>query len=113
MNLTHPALTPSGRIEFHLPVLSMTVTLVPRQGDQEHVAARADTLLIEPDKQRFTVVWRVVKDLRNDIWRYSSIEIGERPKGHVIKIPLDMVLRGELPSRRDEDIDDDIDGGRA
>lgn len=98
-NLTHPALTPSGRLTFHLPNLAMHISLIPKQGVPERVAARADTLVLEPDNQRFTVVWRVVQDLHNDIMRYTAIEIGERPKGHVVKIPLDMLV-GELPSQR-------------
>lgn len=98
-NLTHPALTPSGRLEFKLPDLSMSVKLIPKKGGQEVLSARADTLLIEPDKQRFSVVWRIVKDLQNNPFRYKTIEIGERPTGHVIKIPLE-VLTGELPSQR-------------
>ncbi|NHZ65723.1 DUF2169 family type VI secretion system accessory protein [Massilia genomosp. 1] len=99
VNLTHPALTPSGRLEFNLPDLAMHVTFTPRQGGAERVAARADTLVFEPDKQRFTVVWRVVRNLDNDILRFGAIEIGERPKGHVVHIALD-VLVDELPSRR-------------
>ncbi len=99
VNLTHPALTPSGRLEFTLPDLAMSVTLMARAGSPERVAARADTLVFEPDRQRFTVVWRVVRQLDNDILRFSGIEIGERAPGHIVKIPLE-VLAGELPSRR-------------
>jgi hypothetical protein len=100
VNLTHPALTPSGRLEFQLPDLAMHVMLLPKKGIAERVQARADTLLIEPDKQRFSVVWRVVKDLQNNPFRYKTIEIGERPKVQIVKIPLEA-LAGELPSRRD------------
>ena len=100
VNLTHPALTPSGRLEFTLPDLTVNVTLSPKNGAPEQESARVDTLTIEPDKQRFTVVWRVVKDLQNDPLRYKRIEIGERPKGQVIKIPLEMLI-GELPSQRE------------
>ncbi|NHZ44548.1 DUF2169 family type VI secretion system accessory protein [Massilia aquatica] len=99
VNLTHPALTPSGRLEFTLPDLAMSVTLTAREGSPERVAARADTLVFEPDRQRFTVVWRVVRQLDNDILRFSGIEIGERAPGHVVKIALE-VLAGALPSRR-------------
>lgn len=99
VNLTHPALTPSGRLEFQLPDLDMSINLNAKKGNPERITARADTLLIEPDKQRFTVLWRVVKDLQNDPFRYKSIEIGTRPKGHVVKIPLEM-LTSELPSQR-------------
>ena len=77
-NLTHPALTPSGRIEFHLPALALNVTLTPQKGSAERIAARVDTLVIEPDKQRFTILWRVVRDLQNNPLRYKTIEIGER-----------------------------------
>jgi hypothetical protein len=77
-NLTHPALTPSGRIEFHLPALALNVTLTPQKGSAERIAARVDTLVIEPEKQRYTILWRVVRDLQNNPLRYKTIEIGER-----------------------------------
>lgn len=99
VNLTHPALTPSGRLEFTLPDLAMPVAITPKKGSVEKAMARPDTLLIEPDKQRFSVVWRLVRDLKNDPFQYQTIEVGERPKGIVVKIPLEA-LAGELPSQR-------------
>lgn len=99
VNLSHPALSPSGRLEFKLPDLFMPVTTTAQDGTIETVAARVDTLLIEPDKQCFSIVWRVVTELHNDVLRFKRVEVGERPKGHVVKIGLDTVA-GSLPSRK-------------
>jgi hypothetical protein len=66
LNLTHPALTPSGRLDFDLPDLSLSVGFQFKCGQQEILPARADTLLLEPDKQRFSVTWRVAYDLYGD-----------------------------------------------
>ncbi len=58
LNLTHPALTPSGRLDFALPDLGMTARCEYKNGVPGTYARRADTLLLEPDKQRFCVVWQ-------------------------------------------------------
>ena len=101
MHLTPAALTPTGLLDFALPDLSLPVVLRGKKSSSEEIRARVDTLLFEPDSQRFSVTWRVVRDLVNDPYRYSSIEVGVRPKGLVVRIPLEM-LAGELPSRQRE-----------
>lgn len=99
MHLTPAALTPTGLLDFALPDLTLPVVLRGKRSGTEEVKARVDTLLFEPDSQRFCVTWRVVRDLANDPHRYSSIEVGARPKGLVVRIPLEL-LAGELPSRQ-------------
>jgi hypothetical protein len=99
MHLTPASLTPTGLLDFALPNLSLPVVLRGKKAGTEEIKARVDTLLFEPDLQRFSVTWRVVRDLANDPYRYSSVEVGVRPKGLLVRIPLE-VLAGELPSRQ-------------
>lgn len=96
MNLTPPSHTPEGMLDFNLPELGLRVVLHGKEGS-EPVTPKVDTLLFEPDQGRFSVVWRLVQDMANDPYRYHRIEVGERPKGIMVRIPLE-VLTGELPS---------------
>ncbi len=77
LNLTHPAITPTGRLDFVLPDLSLEIAIETTDGEVELYAARADTLVIEPDRQCFSVTWRLARPLH----RYLS-EIEEVVVGH-------------------------------
>ena len=98
LHLTPAALTPSGVLDFKLPDLALRIVLQSKTSGAQVIDAKVDTLLIEPDALRFSVVWRAVHDLAGDAYAWRSIEIGEQPPGHVVRIPLE-VLAGELPSR--------------
>lgn len=76
VNLTYPALAPSGRLDFVLPDLALTARCEYKNGlSGEHVL-RADTLLLEPDKQRFCVVWRLAVPLRRSVAEIEQIAVG-------------------------------------
>lgn len=75
LNLTHPALTPSGRLDFVLPTLDLEVAFYPQGGEPVLVAARADTLVLQPDLQCFTVIWRAAQPLRRDISELDGIDL--------------------------------------
>jgi hypothetical protein len=75
VNLTHPALTPSGRLDFVLPNLSLHATIHLKNGATEQHPLRADTLMLEPDKQRFTVTWRIAHPLRRSPVEIDAIEL--------------------------------------
>ena len=75
LNLTHPALTPSGRLDFVLPDVSLDVVFYRSQGEPVMLAGRADTLVLQPDKQCFTVTWRASLPLRRDIREFEAIEL--------------------------------------
>jgi hypothetical protein len=75
-NLTHPALTPSGRLDFVLPDLALTAHCTYKSGVFGEYGLRADTLLLEPDKQRFCVVWRLALPLRRKVAEIEQIAIG-------------------------------------
>ncbi|MDM5182294.1 DUF2169 domain-containing protein, partial [Massilia sp. DJPM01] len=64
------------RLDFTLPSLSLDVTFNPKDGASQTLPARADTLLLEPDRQRFSVTWRVAKPLRRTVDEISHVEVG-------------------------------------
>jgi hypothetical protein len=59
-----------------LPSLALSITIHPTCGSPETVPARADTVLLEPDLQRFSIVWRVSRPLRRGIDEIRQVEIG-------------------------------------
>ncbi|NIA00558.1 DUF2169 domain-containing protein [Massilia sp. CCM 8734] len=76
LNLTHPAITPAGRLDFTLPSLALTITVHPNGAPPETLPARADTVLLEPDLQRFSIIWRVARPLRRSIDEIRQVEVG-------------------------------------
>ena len=51
-------LTPDGRREFALPSVEVPVVFFRRRADRVETKGTLDTLLFEPDAQRFSLVWR-------------------------------------------------------
>lgn len=75
-NLTHPALTPNGRLEFLLPDLTLLVSAHTKEGTELSQQARADTLILEPDRQRFTITWRAAWPLQRTLDEIDHLEVG-------------------------------------
>jgi len=74
-------LTPEGYTKFRLPVLNMPVVFYPRHGENYERNAVVDTIVIEPDLNRFTMTWRSHIPLRKNIFEIEQILVGEMPKG--------------------------------
>ncbi|HEX4128605.1 MAG TPA: DUF2169 domain-containing protein [Pirellulales bacterium] len=71
-------LTPQGHTAFRLPKqLGLPVLFVPRSGDVSEQIAVADTLLIEPDEQRFMICWRTSIGVRRTIREITEIIVGQ------------------------------------
>ena len=66
-------LTPQGRTVFRLPKQEVPVTFFLKKGDKEQRQAMADTLVIEPDLNRFTITWRVNLPLRKSIFEVIKV----------------------------------------
>jgi hypothetical protein len=74
-------LTPEGLCTFRLPSLDMPVVFYPKRGENIETNAVIDTILIEPDLQRFTMTWRSHIPLRKNMFEVEQILVGEMPKG--------------------------------
>ena len=74
-------LTPTGRILFRLPRGSLPVEFFQLEGDSATVDAVADTLVFEPDKSRFMILWRASIPLRRNMFEVPMGVVGRMPSG--------------------------------
>ena len=72
-------LTADGWRRFNLPVRSVPITFLPYRAPDIRVDAVCDTLLIEPDQQRFTMAWRASLPLRRSACELRQTIVGEMP----------------------------------
>lgn len=73
-------LTPQGNKRFRLPSKNMPVHLIPYRGKVQQQNAMIDTVLIEPDQNRFMLTWRVSYPLRKDCFELQQVVAGEMPR---------------------------------
>jgi hypothetical protein len=71
-------LTATGLQRFTLPRVDLPVLLVHRQGKDIVAQPLADTLVLEPESNRFTITWRVSHPLRRSIFDLQEVVVGER-----------------------------------
>lgn len=97
-----------GIVRFQLPDLQLPMTCVTRSGGRQALPSMLDTLIFEPDEQRFSAVWRTHVRLGRDQTALTEIEIGTRPllvpaRGHVVSIPIDRIGRRTKPTATGND----------
>ena len=71
-------LSPDGRASFVLPVFNAPIHFFPRKGSREDGTLTLDTLIIEPDLNRFTLTWRANRRLRRNIFEVAQAMVGKR-----------------------------------
>jgi len=69
-------LTPDGRRDFPLSAVEMPVVFFRRKGGRDEMKAAIDTVIIEPDAQRFSLVWRASLPLKRNIFEVRQIVVG-------------------------------------
>jgi hypothetical protein len=69
-------LTSDGRREFAFPTVDMPVVFFGRRADRVETKGTIDTVLFEPELERFTVVWRSSLQLQRDIFEVSQAVVG-------------------------------------
>ena len=74
-------LTPDSRRSFRLPSRHMPVTFVPHRGQDVTREASLDTIVLEPDDQRFTFTWRTSLALGKSLFDVKETIAGEMPAG--------------------------------
>jgi hypothetical protein len=74
-------LTPDGQRRFSLPKKQVPVEFYRRNGECLCINAPLDTLLFEPDKNRFTLCWRASIPLKKNIFEISMGTVGRMSKG--------------------------------
>lgn len=71
-------LTPEGSTQFTIPGLVAPVHVFPKRGDRETYNATLDTIVIEPDLQRFTLTWRMTRPLRTGMHDIAQVVVGKK-----------------------------------
>jgi hypothetical protein len=72
-------LTPDAKRWFKIPRKTMPVTFIPHRGGDIQLDGVCDTLVIEPDLERFTMTWRVSLPLRRNLFELRQTIVGETP----------------------------------
>lgn len=71
-------LTPRGRTQFRLPPrLRLPIVFYLKTGESLEIPAVADTILLEPDQQRFLLSWRASLPLRRSIREVAESRVGK------------------------------------
>lgn len=69
-------LTPDGRRHFGVPYFDAPIHVFPRQGARERHTAQLDTIVFEPDRERFTLTWRLCRPLKRDLFDIIQVQVG-------------------------------------
>ncbi|RON13132.1 DUF2169 family type VI secretion system accessory protein [Pseudomonas frederiksbergensis] len=70
-------LTHDGLRTFHLPRQTMPVTFIPYRGRDINQKAVLDTIVLEPDSERFTMTWRTGIALNGSVFEIKETIVGE------------------------------------
>jgi hypothetical protein len=73
--------TPDGRREFGLPSVEMPIVFFRRRAERVATRGTLDTLLFEPEAERFSLVWRASLRLQRDIFEMSQVVVGGMSRG--------------------------------
>jgi hypothetical protein len=74
-------LTPSGRVRFRLPPLELPVEFFLADYQTVKSQAVVDTILFEPDLNRFSLAWRTAIPLRRNVFEITRCVVGTMPRG--------------------------------
>lgn len=74
-------LTADGKRQFTLPARDVPVVFFPRKGEKIEKQAVIDTILFEPDQERFSLVWRTQLPLKKDIFEITQMLAGKASRG--------------------------------
>lgn len=88
--------TSDGVRQFMLPHFEAPVHVFPRAGGREDHVAKLDTIVFEPDAERFTMTWRVARPLKKSIHEIAQVVAGRHTPlpGHPVKVVASDVVAG-------------------
>jgi len=72
-------LTPEGMTQFNLPFIDMPIIFFPKKGEKRETKGVIDTLIIEPDQQRFMMTWRASYPLKRNMFEVAQVVTGVMP----------------------------------
>jgi hypothetical protein len=74
-------LTPQGQTRFSIPKVTVPVVFFLKKGEPQKTRAVSDTLVLEPDSNRFMITWRASIPLKKNMFEVEQVLAGEMPKG--------------------------------
>jgi len=74
-------LTPENLTKFEIPKIEMPVVFFYKDYEEKTAEAIIDTLVIEPDENRFMMTWRTSIPLKKNMFEIVQIVTGKMPKG--------------------------------
>lgn len=74
-------LTADGVRRFEMPCPAVPITFFPIRGDHETLPGQLDTIVFEPDQERFSLVWRASRALRDSVHEIAHVTVGEMTRG--------------------------------
>jgi hypothetical protein len=74
-------LSPGGQVAFRLPDMTLPVLIIPFRGRDVELNAAVDTLLIEPDLERFSLTWRATYCPPRSCFDVMRIVAGKTSRG--------------------------------
>jgi hypothetical protein len=78
LEVTLSGFTADGPRNFMLPHFEAPVIVFPRRGERESLAAALDTIVFEPDLERFTMSWRAVRPLKRSMHEIGNVFVGKK-----------------------------------
>lgn len=71
-------LTVDGVRSFRLPDFVAPVVVFPKKGEREDYHAALDTIVFEPDRERFTMSWRLRRPLKKNMFEIAQVLVGRK-----------------------------------
>jgi hypothetical protein len=78
MNVELGNVTPDGLRRFVLPHFEAPVHVFPKKGEREDHLGTLDTIVFEPDQERFTMTWRVTRPLKKNMFEVAQVLVGKK-----------------------------------
>jgi hypothetical protein len=100
-------LTPDGRRSFMLPYFEAPVHVFPKNGEREDHIAQLDTIVFEPDAERFTMTWRLTRPLKRNMFEIAQVLVGRKGREwwqqrEQVAFPIPVVM---VPMEKPEEAD--------
>jgi len=103
-------LTPDGRRVFEVPKMEVPVVFFMQDGEQIDAVPVIDTLYMEPDKERFVVLWRTHIALRRNMFDVAQVVAGKMSRAWWRARELGKTyypgLAAAVNARREDEMDD-------
>ncbi|MCU7861503.1 MAG: DUF2169 domain-containing protein, partial [Candidatus Thiodiazotropha sp. (ex Lucinoma kastoroae)] len=74
-------LTPQGRCDFRIPNINIPMTAIMENSERRRLNPVIDTLCLEPDEGRFTLVWRTHLGIRQRTSEIDTLLVGNPSRG--------------------------------